>query len=226
MVFRQRGTASDTVGGKNFASPRPLQKIIRPWQVAFDPKWGGPRQPVTFEHLEDWTNAAAFFDWAHQLSSGDVALKTKAAFMADRASEEELKELERVAADNPDDEEAQARLEEVRSTRIAAQVDERKKRVEQNPTDPQARFDLGLALYHAGEFSDAIPHLQQATRNPHIRTRVLLLLGRTFDAKGMHDLAVKQLTDANAELHGMDNTKKEILYELGLIHDKQGDKTA
>ena len=105
-------------------------------------------------------------------------------------------------------------------TRAAAQVDERRKRVEQNPTDPQLRFDLGQALYHAGEYSDAIPHLQQATRNPHIRTRVLLLLGRTFDAKGMSDMAIKQLADANSELTVMDKTKKEVLYELGLIHEK------
>ena len=82
------------------------------------------------------------------------------------------------------------------------------------------RFDLGQALYDAGEYSDAIPHLQQATRNPHIRTKVLLLLGRTFDAKGMNDLAIKQLKDANDELTQMDNTKKEILYELGVIYTK------
>jgi hypothetical protein len=31
---------------------------------------------------------------------------------------------------------------------------------------------------------------------------------------------VKQLTDANAELHGMDSVKKEVLYELGIIHSK------
>jgi tetratricopeptide (TPR) repeat protein len=53
----------------------------------------------------------------------------------------------------------------------------------------------------------------------------LLLLGRTFDAKGMSDMAVKQLSDANADLHGMDNVKKEVLYELGLIHEKIGDQT-
>jgi tetratricopeptide (TPR) repeat protein len=109
---------------------------------------------------------------------------------------------------------------------VAEQVAERTKRVEQNPTDPQLRYDLGLALYHAGDYSEAIPHLQQATRNPHIRTRVLLLLGRTFDAKGMSDMAVKQLSDANADLHGMDNIKKEVLYELGLIHEKIGDQPA
>jgi hypothetical protein len=42
----------------------------------------------------------------------------------------------------------------------------------------------------------------------------------------MHDMAIKQLTDANADLHGMDKTKKEVLYELGLIHQKSGDREA
>lgn len=179
----------------------------------------------TYERMEDWTNAHTFYDWAFQISSGDVALKNKAAFMKDKAAEHELKVLEEAVTLNPDDADAKNKLEEVRSSRVAEQVEERSKRVEQNPTDPQLRFDLGDALYRAGNYSEAIPHLQQATRNPHIRTKVLLLLGRTFDAKGMHDLAVKQLSDANAELMAMDATKKEILYELGLIHDKQGNKT-
>jgi hypothetical protein len=25
------------------------------WEVQFDPKWGGPAQPVVFEHLDDWS---------------------------------------------------------------------------------------------------------------------------------------------------------------------------
>ncbi|NIP97859.1 MAG: tetratricopeptide repeat protein [Akkermansiaceae bacterium] len=178
---------------------------------------------AVYEQLEDWAMAHQLYDWAHGLSSGDVALKNKAAVLKDRAAEEEIKSLESRVRENPDDEEARAQLEEYQKSRIAEQVEERTKRVEQNPTDPHLRYDLGQALYHAGQYSEAIPHLQQATRNPHIRTRVLLLLGRTFDAKGMHDMAVKQLTDANADLHAMDATKKEVLYELGLIHDKVGE---
>ena len=83
-----------------------------------------------------------------------------------------------------------------------------------------------LPLYNSGDHSAAIPHLQQATRNPHIRTKVLLLLGRTFKAKGMFDLSIKQLSDALADLHAMDNTKKEVLYEKGVIHGETGDKAA
>jgi tetratricopeptide (TPR) repeat protein len=177
-----------------------------------------------YEQLEEWADAHTFYHWAHQLSNGDVALATKASVMKDRAIDADLKTLEAAAAANPDDEEVKAALEARRAERLAEQVQEAQRRVDQNPTDPQLRFELGTALYNSGDFSGAIPHLQQATRNPHIRTKVLLLLGRTFKAKGMFDLAIKQLSDALADLHAMDNVKKEVLYDKGLIHEETGDK--
>ncbi len=179
-----------------------------------------------YEQLEDWANAYTFFHWAHSLSKGDIALATKSAQMRDRALEAELKALEKAVVANPDDVELAEQLRENRSQRLAEQVAEAKARVDQNPTDPQFRFELGYALYSSGEYTAAIPHLQQATRNPHIRTKVLLLLGRTFRAKNMFDLAIKQLSDALADLSAMDGTKKEVLYEKGLIHHDMGDKAA
>jgi tetratricopeptide (TPR) repeat protein len=176
-----------------------------------------------YEQLEDWHNSHTFYAWAHSLSNGDVALATKAAAMNDKALETDMKNLEVAAAADPDNEELKAALEARRADRIAEQVLEAQKRVDQNPTDPQLRFELGTALYKAGDHSAAIPHLQQATRNPHIRTKVLLLLARTFRAKGMFDLAIKQLSDALADLVAMDNTKKEVLYEKGLIHTQVND---
>ena len=179
-----------------------------------------------YEQLEDWANAYTFFHWAHTLSNGDIALSTKSAQMRDRALEAELKALEVAVAANPEDVQLAEQLAQNRSLRLAEQVAEAKGRVDQNPTDPQLRFELGYALYRSGEFTAAIPHLQQATRNPHIRTKVLLLLGRTFRAKNMFDLAIKQLSDALADLNVMDGTKKEVLYEKGLIHHDTGDKVA
>ena len=144
--------------------------------------------------------------------------------MKDKALETDLKTLEAGVAADPDNVELKAALDARRADRIAEQVGEAQKRVDQNPTDPQLRFELGTALYNSGDHSAAIPHLQQATRNPHIRTKVLLLLGRTFRAKGMFDLSIKQLSDALADLVSMDNTKKEVLYEKGLIHTETGDR--
>ena len=179
-----------------------------------------------YEQIEDWANSHTFYSWAHSLSNGDVALATKASAMNDRAIDAEMKNLEIAAAADPENEELKAALGARKADRLAEQVVEAQKRVDQNPTDPHLRFELGSALYHSGDHSAAIPHLQQATRNPHIRTKVLLMLARTFKAKGMFDLAIKQLADALADLIAMDNTKKEVLYDKGLIHSEMGDKVA
>lgn len=177
-----------------------------------------------YETLEDWEQAQIFYDWGFQLSSNDVALKSKAGKMKDKAAEARVAELTEVVAANPDDQAAKDALQEYRSALSAAQVSERKARVNENPTDPALRFSLGEALFHAGEYKEAIKHLQQATRNPHIRIKVLVMLGRTFDRMGMVDMAINRFDEAKAELKTMDATKKEVLYELGSIYEKQGNK--
>ena len=177
-----------------------------------------------YERLEDWANAQSFYEWAYSLSNGDVALRTKADSMSDRTKEMEMAELEQRAKENPDDPEVKAMLEERRKARVEEAVADATRRVEQNPTDPVLRYELGKALYEAEDYSGAIPQLQQAKRNPHIQSKVLLLLGRTFKAKGMLDMGVKQLESALEDLVGMDNVKKEVLYEKGLLHDEMGDK--
>ena len=179
-----------------------------------------------YEQLEDWANAYHFYARAYDLSSRDVALQTKADFMKNKSAELELAELKKSSEADPDNAELREKYDAMLKDRTASQVSEAQERVERNPTDPQLRYELGLALFNAENYSDPIPHLQQATRNPHIRTRVLLLLGKTFRAKQMHDLAIKQLSDALADLQAMDNTKKEVLYEKGLIHLDMGDKEA
>ncbi|MFT3991528.1 MAG: hypothetical protein QM680_08960 [Luteolibacter sp.] len=179
-----------------------------------------------YEQLEDWTNAQTFFSWAHSLSKGDVSLENKAIAMRNKALEIDLQNLEAAVAADPSNTELKAQLDARKADRIAEQIAEAQARVDQNPTDPTLRYELGQALYNSGDYTAAIPHLQQATRNPHIRTKVLLLLGRTFKAKSMFDIAIKQLADALADLVAMDGTKKEVLYEKGLIHDEMGDKPA
>jgi len=60
-----------------------------------------------YEQLEDWHNAQTFYEWAHSLSNGDVALSTKAGQMKDRAAEADLRQLGIDAAADPTNEELQ-----------------------------------------------------------------------------------------------------------------------
>ncbi|MEI6647150.1 MAG: glycosyl hydrolase [bacterium] len=54
VIFRQ-ATQTTKGTGKNWIDTTPVQEITGPWDVSFDPKWGGPAQPVTFDKLQDWS---------------------------------------------------------------------------------------------------------------------------------------------------------------------------
>ncbi len=178
-----------------------------------------------YERLEDWENCASYFEYAFSISNADATLRRKAEEARDKQRVQKIKDLEAQiegAGDDADD--LRAQLEELKAASLEQQIAEARERVESNPTDPELRFDLGSHLYAAGQQRDAIPHLQKAKNNPHIRIRAMLMLGRCYEAMKMHDLAIKTLSEANGELHAMDGVKKEVLYTLGIIHDAVGDK--
>ncbi len=53
IVFA-KGTSPSKAEGKNFPNQLQVQTLAGPWQVSFDPKWGGPEK-VQFDRLTDWT---------------------------------------------------------------------------------------------------------------------------------------------------------------------------
>ncbi len=53
VVFRDQALKRKTTGG-NFSRTTQLAELTGPWEVYFDPRWGGPER-VTFQTLDDWT---------------------------------------------------------------------------------------------------------------------------------------------------------------------------
>ncbi len=56
VVFRQSGKPTTTTA-KNFPEYQPITTLEGAWEVAFDPKWGGPAK-IEFATLSDWTKHA------------------------------------------------------------------------------------------------------------------------------------------------------------------------
>lgn len=56
VIFPREGPATGAAAatGANFATPTPVATLEGSWDVAFDPKWGGPAK-VAFKTLQDWT---------------------------------------------------------------------------------------------------------------------------------------------------------------------------
>ncbi|MGH9616109.1 MAG: glycosyl hydrolase [Acidobacteriaceae bacterium] len=56
VLFRRPAQSSLPSGNrsKHFSKIEVVREIEGPWEVSFNPRWGGPAK-VTFEHLQDWT---------------------------------------------------------------------------------------------------------------------------------------------------------------------------
>lgn len=101
-------------------------------------------------------------------------------------------------------------------------------RVRRYPNDLQFKYDLGVLLLERERFMEAIQQFQLAQRNPQRRLRALYYLALCFKAKGQYDIAAEQLEKAKSESSTMDDSRKDILYELGEVSELMGqpDKAA
>jgi tetratricopeptide (TPR) repeat protein len=179
------------------------------------------------ERLERYDEAYQFYHYAWSLSNGDTSLETKVLKLQDKLSEIHMQQVAAWINENPDHPDLITQQEEL--TRLKLEREERlvavsKDRVEKNPTDMQLRFELGSHLYAAGHPTEAIPELQKAKGNPHIRTKAMVILSKCYSDKNMTDLAIRQLEEAVNELHVMDDSKKEALYDLGKLNIRLGKK--
>jgi len=181
------------------------------------------------EQKDDLEAAIAWYRYASDLTHGsDPGLVRKISDLGVKQTEREIATLEEAMANNTGDSmalaEKQAALVAAKKRRAEMLIDEARKRVERNPTDLQFRFELGENLMNAGHFREALPELQRARQNPNARLRAMNALGRCYRELSMFDLAAKQLEEAAREIGTMDATKKEIVYNLGLVYEQMGDR--
>lgn len=103
--------------------------------------------------------------------------------------------------------------------------DNAKDLVSRYPNDLQFHYDLGVLFYERNMIMEALEEFQLAQRNPQRRTRALYYLALCFKSKQQYDIALEQLEKAASELSLMDDTKKDIVYEMGLLHEAMGQNT-
>src|SRR5438874_1512545 len=171
--------------------------------------------------------------WAAAASYRDLIKDKEAAVSLEQQSrmqltEREIAALEESIANNAGDTmvlaEKNSALAAAKKRRAEMLIEEARKRVERNPTDLQFRFELGEHLMNAGHFREGLPELQRARQNPNARLKAMNALGRCYRELGMFDLAARQLEEAAREIATMDATKKEIVYNLGLVYEGMGNR--
>jgi len=96
------------------------------------------------------------------------------------------------------------------------------RRVDLRPSDAGLRLQLGRRLMRIGEFDKAMGELQKAVGDPRTRRDAQFALAQCFHGKGYADLARKEYLKALEGASQVDERAKEILYNLGLIAESEG----
>jgi tetratricopeptide (TPR) repeat protein len=152
----------------------------------------------------------------------DAALEKHESELATAVVEKHVNEATAAVAAAPGDTTAQAKLAAAKKELAEFKMSESKRYVERYPNDFPARYALGALLLDQGQIDAAIAQFQQAQKGPGVRIASLVGLGRCFKAKRLFDLAVAQLNTAKNDLNAMDDTKKDVIYELGTCYDLMG----
>jgi tetratricopeptide (TPR) repeat protein len=181
------------------------------------------------EQKEDFEVAIGWYQYAADLTKGtDAGLVRKVSDLKIRRLEREIAGHEEFLSTHDAKHELSGKISEelrtAKKNRAEILLDDARSRVERNPTDLQLRFELGEHLVNAGHFREAVPELQRARQNPNARLKAMNLLGCCYSELGMLDLATKELEEASKEILSMDATKKEILYNLGLVYERMGER--
>ena len=153
---------------------------------------------------------------AQQRSGGDPQLERAISQVRVHEYDARIREL-RSAGD-------EAGAEALEAEKDAYVLQDATERVNLYPNDLGFKFELGQLLYQHQQYTEAIQQLQLAQRNPARRLEALYYLGLCFKAKNQLDIAAEQLEKANSEYTTMNATKKDIMYELGLIYEAMGRK--
>src|SRR6184192_2928072 len=181
------------------------------------------------EQKEDFEAAIRWYQCAADLTKGaDTGLARKVSDLKMRRLERDIAAHEEFLSRHDETNESDAKkseqLKAAKIKRAEILIDDARERVARNPTDLQLRFELGENLFDAGRFREALPELQRARQNPHARLKAMNLLGCCYSELEMLDLAMKQLEEASKEILSMDAMKKEIVYKLGLVCERMGER--
>jgi tetratricopeptide (TPR) repeat protein len=181
------------------------------------------------EQKEDLEAAIGWYQYAADLTKGaDTGLVRKVSDLKVQRLEREIAAHQEFLSTHDAAHELFAKKSEelaaAKARRAEILIADARERAARNPTDLQLRFELGEHLVSARRFREAVPELQRARQNPHARLKAMNLLGCCYSELGMLDLATKQLEEASKEILSMDAMKKEIVYNLGLVYERMGEK--
>lgn len=177
-----------------------------------------------YRKLNRFPDALEWLRKARKLPSGagDSGLEKLEGDLEVAVIEDEVHAAQAKLAESPENAAAQSALEAAKAKLTSFRLAQSKAYVERYPNDYAARYTLANLHFEAGEYQEAIANYQQAQKNPKVRISALAGMGKALKARKMFDIAVAQFQTAKSELASMDDTKKDVIYQLASCYEAMG----
>lgn len=168
---------------------------------------------------ENFAEALQYFQKAFDASGGDLRFRERLEDVQVQYTRHHLVVAEQQAQRQPSAE-ANELIKKFRGELLQREIELYTARADRYPTNPSWRFELGLRLKKAGNYTEAIKALQEARSDPKRRGQVHLELGECFQyikqyklAMSNYDLAVKDLSEREED----QRIRKRSLYRAGVL---------
>jgi len=178
----------------------------------------GYRQLGQLQEALDWVRKARKIPGG----ASDLALAQHEADLEVAELETQVRVAESALLSAPGESDALARVAAAKSELASFRLFEAKRFSERYPNDFAAKYKLGGLYLEAGQFDAAVAQFQHSQKGLDVRIPSLIGLGRALKAKQQLDQAAAQFALAKVELPAMDESKKEITYQLGECYEMMG----
>ncbi len=177
-----------------------------------------------YRKLGNFAEALNYVRQARKLPSGaaDTSLEKQENDLEAAIFQAKIKDIQDRLEAAPQDAALKAEFEKAKAEFAAFEISQAKAYVERYPNDYEGRFTLANLLFDTGDYQSAIANYQQAQKNPKVRIAAITGMGKALKARKMFDLAVAQFQIAKAEIPGMDDLKKDVIYQLAECYELMG----
>lgn len=155
------------------------------------------------------------FPTAEQISSREETLVKK-------ELKEKISAISTKLENNPNDTALKEELKITNNALTDFNITTLKNKVRQYPNNLALKFELGEFYFENNQFDNAIAEFQQSIKDPALHIKGLNSLGLCFFKKNMFDLAILQFNKALEKIPTINETSKEIIYNLGTALEKMG----
>lgn len=188
-------------------------------------------------NIGNYTKLADHYKREGMLEQAAKALKDAFAINGDPNTREQMEDVElemvrknvtfakEAAARNPDDAEAKKNAFDLQKELREQEIEVYSRRVERYPADLKIKHELALRFMASGRHANAIPLLQQASKDSRLEAQVLVSLGKCFLNQKQNQLATRQFQKAVEKLNANDHPEpfKDCHYFLGRLAEAAKD---